>query len=466
MLAVRAFLRLCIPVVIFASGSTCSILPDMTAVTGNQHSSRTIPVIEGNEDIPAGGLSRPPGEQPGLGSDRRSFSDRYMRSLTAACPPPLTRGNRVTLLVDGDTTFVAMLRAIESARRHINLETYIINDDEVGRIFADSLLKKRAEGVEVNVMYDPIGSRNNSKSFFDRLRQGGVNVVKYNPPSFIPVLGKKGPAFRRTHRKMLIVDGATAFVGGINIGNAYMRRTQLPGLRRPARVAEYWRDTDAMIEGPAAADFQRLFLASWAEQDGTPLLREDYFPEVEQKGDQVVQAVASWPGPMNRLTYMMYVAAIAQARKSVFLTQGYFVPDNQLLDALADAARRGVDVRVILPRISDHSPVQQAGRFHYAKLLGAGVRIYERLGTILHAKTAVIDGIWSTIGSTNLELWSLVSTDEANAVIIDRQFASEMESLFWDDVDESEEILWEDWKERSLADRTIQFFFNLFHYWL
>lgn len=221
-----------------------------------------------------------------------------------------------------------------------------------------------------------------------------------------------------------------------------------------------------MIEGPAASEFQRLFMTTWAEQGGPPLLRSDYFPKLEQCGDDVVQAVDSRPGYTNRTTYVMYVSAIIHARHSIHLTHSYFAPDILLLRALKDAAKRGVEVRIILPRHTDHFSVRQAARWHYAQLLESGVRIFERSNTVLHAKTAVIDGVWSTVGSTNLELWSFATTDEANAVILGSRFATEMESLFEEDLDDSEEILWDDWKQRSLLDRTTQFLFSLLQYWM
>ena len=235
---------------------------------------------------------------------------------------------------------------------------------------------------------------------------------------------------------------------------------------QPSQPTEYWRDTHLMVEGPVVAEFQELFVANWTEQHGPPLLRDDYYPETGQRGGHAVQAVASAPGAMNRLTYVMYLSAITSAKRSVLLTQGYFAPDNQLLNALSDAARRGVDVRLILPRNSDHYAVQQVSRSHYGRLLRDGVRIYERTGTILHAKTAVIDGSWSTVGSTNLELWSFASTDEVNAAVFGSQFAAEMESLFEEDLSESEEVFLEDWKQRPLLDRASQFFFSLFRYWM
>jgi cardiolipin synthase A/B len=399
------------------------------------------------------------------GSNPADILKGNLTTMAAAGAGPLITGNRVSLLVDGEETFDAMLSAIEGAKNHVNLETYIFQNDEVGRLFADLLLRKRSQGVEVNLIYDSFGSRSTRNSFFDRLRAGGVNVVEFNPMTQLFNSHNTYGLSRRTHRKMLIVDGATAYVGGINIGNTYLRGRRHRG--KPTMLVEdYWRDTHVMIEGPAAWEFQRLFITTWAEQGGPPLLRSDYFPKLEQCGDDVVQAVDSRPGYANRTTYVMYVSAIMHARHSIHLTHSYFAPDTLLLQALEDAANRGVDVRIILPKHTDHFSVRQAARWHYAQLLESGVRIFERSNTVLHAKTAVIDGVWSTVGSTNLELWSFATTDEVNAVILGSRFAAEMESLFKEDLDDSEEISRDEWKQRSLLDRTKEFFFNLLRYWM
>jgi cardiolipin synthase len=186
----------------------------------------------------------------------------------------------------------------------------------------------------------------------------------------------------------------------------------------------------------------------------------------ERKGDQLVQIVGSMPGYKHRGSYVMYVSAVARAKASVHLVQSYFVPDTQMMQVLIDAARRGVDVRIILPGHTDHATVRQAARSSYQGLLDAGVRLYERSGAVLHSKTAVIDGVWSTVGSTNFELWSFVTDDEANAVVIDRGFAREMEASFQEDLAQSKEILPDEWKHRPFIDRAKEFISNLFRYWM
>jgi cardiolipin synthase A/B len=447
------------------TAAACSTLPDVRSFIGDPTLSTMPLTILG----PDGTLSRDEIDSVlkrlRLETNPKDIIDGNLTTMAAAGARPLVVGNRASLLVDGDETFDAMLDSIAQAKDHVNFETYIIEDDDVGRRFSDLLLKKRAEGIEVNLIYDSFGCRGTPRSFFDRLKNGGVNVVEYNPATWILSFRNGDTLFRRTHRKMLVVDGVKAFVGGINIGNAYMRgRRHRKG--QPSVPTEYWRDTHVVIEGPAASEFQRLFMDTWTDQHGPLLSKGNYFRNAEGRGDQMVQAVSSQPGYMNRTTYIMYVSAIAHARHSIHLTHSYFAPDTQLLQALKDAASRGVDVRIILPKYTDHFSVREAARWHYSDLLKSGVRIFERRETVLHAKTAVIDGVWSTVGSTNLELWSFVTIDEVNAVILGRQFADEMESLFEDDLDESEEILWENWRQRPLLDRTKQLFFSLFDYWM
>jgi cardiolipin synthase len=381
----------------------------------------------------------------------------------AAGGSPVVCGNTATLLINGDVTFAAMLRAIGEAKDHINFETYIFSDDEVGRLFADLLVRKRAEGVKVNLIYDSFGCRGTPRSFFDRLREAGVRTVEFNPVSWFNLFSEKG-LFHRTHRKLLIVDGKVAFTGGINIGKAYLK------VRRPgdgtADPEQFWRDTDVMIEGPAVGQFQKLFLTTWVQQKGDAETGAVYFPPIDKKGDQLVQAVGASYGVENRTNYLMYLSAIAHARKSVHLTQSYFAPDALMLETLKEAAARGVDVRIILPETTDHDILRQAGRRRYAQLLESGVRVYECRGAILHAKTAVIDGVWSTVGSTNLERWSLAVSNEIDAVVLGPDFGGDMERCFETDLARSREILPGEWRHRPLFERLKQLFSGLLDQWL
>jgi cardiolipin synthase len=389
--------------------------------------------------------------------------ERYTAVVESVTESPLTKGNKVTLLINGPATYTAMFEAIRSAKDNINLETFILEDDEIGRKFTELLLRKQAEGVQVNIIYDSMGSFTTSETFFKRLRDGGIHVVEFNPVS--PLKGHlKWLMINPDHRKILIVDGKVAISGGINISKVYSGR--LSGRKKVKGDPLPWRDTDVQIEGPAVAEFQKLFLDTWSKQEGPKLSERDYYPKMKEDGNALVRVVGSTPGSDNRITFIMYVVAITFAEHSIHLTNAYFVPDKQILNAFADAARRGVDVKIILPATTDSQLVLNAARHNYSKLLKAGVKIYERRNVVLHAKTAVIDGVWSTVGSTNLDYWSLLSDDEVNAVVLSREFAVEMERTFAGDLAQSDQIQWDKWGERPLLQKIKESFMHLFSRWL
>ena len=363
---------------------------------------------------------------------------------------PLILGNKVTLLQDGPATYAAMFAAIRQARDHINLETYIIEDDEIGRQFADALLAQQARGVQVNLIYDSVGGIRTPKAFFERLTQGGIEVLEFNPIN--PLAAKKSWLINnRDHRKLLVVDGRTAFIGGINISSVYSSGS---GGRRSAKApgnAVAWRDTQIQIDGPVVGELQKLFMQTWEKQHGKPLAAKEYFPALKPQGNDIVRAIGSTYDDPYSLIYLTLISAIGNAEKTVHLTNAYFVPDPQLLKSLTDAAGRGVEVKLILPSHSDSAVVFHAGRAHYTGLLKGGVKLYERVGALLHSKTAVIDGVWSTVGSTNLDWRSFLDNDEVNAVILGREFAQKMQAMFASDLEGSQAIDPQRWERRPIS---------------
>ncbi len=389
--------------------------------------------------------------------------ERHTAVVESVTESPLTKGNKVTLLADGPATYAAMFKAIQNAGDHINLESYIIEDDETGRKFADLLLQKQAEGVQVNLIYDSVGSMNTPASFFQRLRDGGIQVVEFNPIN--PLNARENwELTHRDHRKILIVDGKVAIIGGINISKVY---SSSPLKRKRSKKAPiHWRDTDVQIEGPAVAEFQKLFLDTWLKQKGPKLSERNYFPDLKEKGNALVRVVGSTPGQTNRIPFIVYVSAIAFAEYSIHMTNSYFFPDDQIVKALTDAAERGVDVKIVLPGITDFQLALYAQRYYYSKLLKSGVKLYERSNSLLHAKTAVVDNVWSTVGSTNMDFMSLLNNDEVNAVILSKEFAVEMEKMFVGDLADSRQIQWDEWKKRPLLSRIREWFVNLFVRWL
>jgi cardiolipin synthase len=401
--------------------------------------------------------------------ERRSGSSellaRHLAIEETITDLPLVVGNRVTLLEDGPATYKAMYVAIRAAKDHINLETYILEDDEIGHQLADLLVEKRAQGVEVNVIYDSVGSISTAESYFERLREHGVNIAQFNP--IVPLDAKRGwEVNQRNHRKLLIADGKVAFTGGINYSSVYSGGSFRRPSRRPASSGVPWRDTHLRIEGPVVGEFQKLFLQTWAGQGGPSLGDRQYFPALERKGTQIVRAIATAPDTRPSLLYLTLTSAIAHAERTIHLTNAYFVPDPQFIQALKAAAQRGVDVKLILPSQTDFWAPLYAGRSHYFDLLQAGVEIYERQGALLHAKTGVIDEVWSMVGSSNLDWRSFVHNYELDAVVLGPEFAGEMEAAFDRDLAQSTRIQLAAWNNRSLASRARELAARIWEYWL
>ena len=446
--------------------SSCTSLPRMEDYTPSR--AGTAPKIIGPKGELSPKVSKAIMERLKGQVEPTDMLDRYALLIEVISGGSLITGNKVTLLIDGPATYDAMLKAIRSAKDHINFETFILEDDEVGHRFADLLLQKQAEGVQVNLLYDSVGSMSTPTAFFQRLRDGGIQVREFNPINPSKMRGNKWLLSQRDHRKILIIDGRVAFTGGINISNLYSSSLsgRLSREHEGDHVQHSWRDTDVQIEGPAVAEFQKLFLETWARQKG-PESNRNYFPSLKQEGNDLMRVIGSTPGRENRLTYMMYLSAFTYAENVIHLTTPYFVPDEQVIKALTHAAERGVDVKIILPGASDSVLVYYAGRSYYTQLLESGVKLYERrTDSILHAKTAVIDSIWSTVGSTNMDLMSFLNNDEVNAVILSRDFATKMEVMFQEDLRQSNQIHLEEWKKRPYTHRVKEWFINLFGHWL
>ena len=378
---------------------------------------------------------------------------------------PLVLGNKLAILQDGPATYKAMSAAIRKGKDHINFETYIFEDDEIGQQFADLLLERQAAGVQVNLIYDSVGSIGTPKAFFERLKAAGIQVVEFNPVN--PLAGKKSWSLNnRDHRKLLVVDGHIAFLGGINISESYSSSPSRKSNKEKKPDPKAWRDTHLQIEGPVVAQFQKLFMDTWAKQKGPPLAQKDYFPKLEKQGEEIVRALGSASSDPYSVIYLTLLSAIDHAEQEVQITNAYFAPDPQFIKALTDAAQRGVEVKIILPSYTDSWAVFHAGRSHYSTLLRAGVKVYERRGAVMHSKTASIDGVWSTIGSTNLDWRSFLHNDEINAAVLGRDFARQMSAVFAKDIAESNPIELAQWEKRSILFRVKEWAARLAEYWL
>jgi cardiolipin synthase len=398
------------------------------------------------------------------GEDTGIF-DRHLALEEAIVGSPLTTGNKVLLLKDGPVTYQAMLAAILKARDHINMETYILDDDDVGQRFAQALIDKQKQGVQVNLIRDSVGTLGTPGTFFTQLTDSGIAVLEFNPVN--PLEARKGwEVNQRDHRKLLIIDGRTAFLGGINISAVYSGGSFSKGSGFQSKDNPAWRDTDLQITGPVVAEFQKLFLETWEGQEGPPLKAMNYFPKLRKAGREVVRAIGSTPDESFSLIYATLLSAIASAETSVYVTNAYFVPDPQLLAALEASAGRGVDVTLILPSATDSWLVFHAGRRYYGRLLRAGVKIYERHGALLHSKTALIDGVWATVGSTNLDWRSFLHNHELNAVVLGQEFGRQVQAMFDEDLAESDAVMLEEWERRPLQLRVKELYARAWEYWL
>jgi cardiolipin synthase A/B len=352
------------------------------------------------------------------------------------------------------------------------------------------LADKQRAGVQVNLIYDSVGSINTPSDFFDELKSAGASVLEFNPVN--PLTAKKGWEInQRDHRKLLIVDGKTAFLGGVNISSVYSSGSS--GRRKAAKPDDKngekkipWRDTHVQIDGPVVASFQRMFLSTWEKQKGEPLKEKVYFPALKVEGAEVIRAIASSSDDLPKRDaiassasekseasneavapiYTTLLSAIANAETSVFLTNAYFVPDAQLINALKQAVARRVKVKIILPGHTDSALVFHAGRSYYTSMLEGGIEIYERSDKLLHSKTVLIDGVWSSVGSSNLDWRSFLHNDEVVAIVLGTEFGNQMLKMFEKDLAASQKITLDEWRSRPFLLRVKESAARVWAYWL
>ncbi len=351
------------------------------------------------------------------------------QAFSRAAGAPLIEGNHVRLLKDATENYPAWLEAIAAAKRYIHFESYIIHEDEEGRRFANALITKAKEGVRVRLLYDWVGGFGKaSRSFWNKLRAGGVDVRCYNPPQLDSPLGW----LSRDHRKTLTVDGQVGFITGLCVGRMWV------GI--PEKKIEPWRDTGVEVRGPAVAEIEQAFAYVWALTG--PSLPEDEIVKrnaLARAGNMSLRIVASVPATAGMMRSDQLVAALARHR--LWLTDAYYAGTTSYVQALRSAAMDGVDVRLLVPNGSDIPILRPLSRAGYRPLLESGVRIFEWNGSMLHAKTAVADGRWARVGSTNLNIASWFGNCEMDAVVEDKKFAHEMEEMYVADLTNATEIV-------------------------
>ena len=340
--------------------------------------------------------------------------------------PNFVGGNSVSTLVNGDEIFPAMLSAIRSAKRSINLETYVYWDGEIAREFTNALSERARAGVAVNLILDAQGTRKMGMGNANQLRAAGAQVVKYHS-AFWPDPRRYN---NRSHRKLLIVDGTVAFIGGAGIADLWAGN---------ADSAKHWRDNHYKVIGPVVAQIQASFVSNWIKTRGAVLHGPKYFPPLEESGSLQAQAIRS--GAHYENLDLMYLLAIASVKKSLRIENAYFLPDDLVRKELIEAARRGARIEIVVPgKKIDQKLVRSASRRHWSELLNAGIKIYEYEPTMLHTKLMIVDDKFVSVGSGNFDNRSIRLNDEANLDVLDSDFAAQQIHLFEIDKRRSREV--------------------------
>ena len=369
---------------------------------------------------------------------------QYQRALGVLLGPPILDGNRFEALYNGDRIFPPMLRAIRGAQHSITFETYIYWSGDIGRAFAEALAERAKAGVQVHVLLDWVGSAKIDARFLQDMEAAGVQIRKFHQPSWYDIARMNN----RTHRKLLVVDGRIGFTGGVGIA---------PEWTGDAQDAQHWRDSHFQVEGPVVAQMQAVFMDNWIKVSGDVLHGEIYFPALAKAGDGRAQVFSSSPSGGSESMHLMYLLSITAATKSIDLSSAYFVPDDLTIHALVAAMERGVRVRIIVPGpIIDSQTVRGASRASWGPLLEAGAEISEYQPTMFHVKVFTVDGLLSSVGSTNFDNRSFRLNDEANLNIYDSAFAAAQTAQFEADLKRSKRITLEAWRDRPLREKAME----------
>jgi cardiolipin synthase len=362
---------------------------------------------------------------------------QFKRTLGTLLGPPILVGNKIDTLKNGDEIFPAMLAAIRSAKHNIDFETYVYWSGQIGRDFASAIAERARAGVRAHVLLDWVGSQRMEKDVLATMVDAGARVEFYHALRWYTLARMNN----RTHRKLLVVDGRIGFTGGVGIAEEWTGDAQDP---------QHWRDTHFRVEGPAVAQMQAVFLDNWMKVTGEVSHGGDYFPALASAGDTDAQLFASSPSGGSESMELMYLLAIVSAKRSILLEAAYFIPDDLTSEALIEARRRGVDVQVIVPgKYNDAKVTRNASRSTWGPLLDAGVRIFEYQPTMFHCKVFVVDGLFTSVGSTNFDDRSFRLNDEASLNVFDAGVASTQAKVFEEDLAQSKEYTLADWAARS-----------------
>ena len=373
-----------------------------------------------------------------------SDDGEFRRSLSSLLGPQIVEGNQVQTLLNGDQIFPSMLAAIRAAKSTITFETYVYWSGSIGREFVDALQERARAGVRVHVLLDWVGSLKMERTLLDEMKKAGVQVERFHEPAW----SHWNKLNNRTHRKLLVVDGRIGYTGGVGIADHW---------RGQARNPQEWRDSHFRVEGPVVAQMQSVFLDNWMRVTGDVLHGDAYFPALKPAGDLAAQMFSSSPSVGSESMQLMYLLAITAAKRSIDLANSYFVPDEMTIQTLVDAARRGVKVRVIVPSGHiDSEIVRMASRGSWGPMLQAGIEIAEFQPTMYHVKGLVVDGFFSSVGSTNFDNRSFRLNDEANLNVLNRDFGAIQRQVFDQDWALARPITLAEWQARPWTERLLE----------
>lgn len=376
----------------------------------------------------------------------------FFPTIEAHTDAPIISGNRIDILLNGNETFPLMLAEIRKAKRTITFAQYLYEDGQIAYEFAKAFAERCRAGVQANILLDSHGT-NTPDEIPDMMRQAGCNVHYFRRVE-APQVVFIWKLFRynyRNHRRSLVIDGRIGFTGGYGIKDTWLG---------DGRTEGRWRETNARLEGPIVKYLQASFTESWLEATGALLGGDGYFPRLQARGKLPAQIVKSSPVGGSFQNYMLFLLSITSAKKSILITNPYFIPDDRMIDALLNAAGRGVQVIVLVPGKIDHKITYRASRSSYGRMLLGGIQIYEYMPALMHAKTMIVDGVWATIGSTNFDNRSFALNEELNLTVYDGGVAERLHNIFHDDLKYSKKITYEDWQARGFKEK----FFELFAY--
>ena len=375
----------------------------------------------------------------------------FFPTIEAHTDAPIVSGNRIDVLLNGDGTFPVMLRDIKAAKSTITFAQYLFEGGSLAREFAEAFAERCRGGVKADILLDSHGSGKTPADILALMRDAGCHVEFFRRVEAPAILfpWKLLQYNYRSHRRILVIDGKVGFTGGYGIADTW---------KGDGRTENHWRDTNARIEGPAVKFLQAAFAESWLETTGIAIGGEGYFPRLEPIGKIPAQIVSSSPAGGSFQNYMLFLLSINSARKSILITNPYFIPDDVMTDALLKAVSRRVRVVILTPGKIDSRLTYVASRGHYGELLLGGVEIYEYQVALMHAKTMVVDGVWATIGSTNFDNRSFALNQELNLTVYDGSITRRLEEIFHEDLKHSKKISYEEWNSRGVFERLWELF--------